>query len=437
MQSNVPGQLITSSYPCFGFLDLFRAHHPRWFLPRYKIWFSDTGLPGRMIVTRYDPRRGCIEGYQLVGRNRDTSHQRWEADNTTVILGFRPDIRLHLDSPVLRLPAYSPNDSYRAEDPFASFSPHRSASDATGEASRATSSTPKWRFQTEIRMQLNLMNRLQSSFVHARRLLPTDLTTRPRTKFPYSHIWPPPTIPSADHVLGAGLDRSTSLRPTDHATRISETTDLAFRIYKWIQIHDDDPGPSTAELLTPPPPSPSRLLAIGEEVSTYTTLAPDLYTPTPSHPFRGIWIGDYGSHGCEFLWLRQPDVSPSPQQQDRVEGESDAAYAARMREPVYSGRLEGVKLTGDANVPRGEVTFVVEELGDGGVVGVGEHKPFEGVRIVRSRGHIADNGFSAGESFCCFPPFPSFPFLSIFVFFFFNLPIPPYLCLLFFFSPFV
>ncbi len=393
MQSNVPAQLITSPYPCSSFLELFRAHHPRWFLPRHKIWFSDTGLPGRIIVTRYDQRRGCIEGYQLVARNRDASHQRWEADHTTVILGFRPDVRLHLDSPVLRLPANSPNDPHKAEDPFTSFSPNHSGNDATGEAS---STTQKWRFQTEIRMQLNLMNRLQSSFVHARALPHSDLATRRLTKFPYSHIWPPPTIPSTHHVLGAGLDRSTSLRPTDHATHISETNPLAFRIYKWIQIHDDDPGPSTAELLTPPPPSPSRLLAIGEEVSTYTTLAPELYTPTVSHPFRGIWVGDYGSHGCEFLWLRQPDSDP-PQQRERLEGESDEAYAARMREPVFSGRLEGVKLTGDANVPRGEVTFVVEELGEGGVVGVGEHKPFEGVRIVRSRGHIADNGFSAGE----------------------------------------
>jgi hypothetical protein len=46
---------------------------------------------------------------------------------------------------------------------------------------------------------------------------------------------------------------------------------------------------------------------MGEEVSTYATLDPKLYTPTEEKPFRGIWVGDYSGHGCEFLLMNQPD----------------------------------------------------------------------------------------------------------------------------------
>ena len=434
VQDNVPGQTITSSYPCASFRDLFRAHHPRWFLPKYKIWYSDTGLPGRMVVTRYDQRRGCIEGYQLVAHNTDNSFQAWDADNSVGILAFNPVVNLHLDSPVLRLPATSLHDIYGDEISVSVFQPQGSGADTNGEQSEVGSSNlgshGQPSFQSEIRMRVNLMNRLQSSFVHARCLSPEDLAERSSPNFPYRHVWPPPTIPSAQHVLGAGLARATSLRPEDIATSRHEVNDRAFRIYKWIQIHDFDDsavyplvqprgrsssvprGPvrlhvedlNAARTLLMSTERPARQLAIGEEVSTYATLDPALYTPTPYKPFRGIWVGHYGAHGCEFLWVHQPDDNPDHPPFDpdtavpRLEGESDEAHAARKRDAaVYRGRLEAVKLTGDVNVPRGEYSFVAEDLGSAGFVGVAEHAPFEGVRTVRCRGHIAENGFQNGE----------------------------------------
>jgi hypothetical protein len=147
---------------------------------------------------------------------------------------------------------------------------------------------------------------------------------------------------------------------------------------------------------------------MGEEIATYATLDPYLYTPTPNKPFRGIWVGDYGGHGCEFLWINQPDDddlldAPIPDDNiERLENESDEDYAARKRDAgIYRGSLQAVKLTGDPNVPRGEVTFVADDLGDAGFLRVAREAPFEGVRVVRSRGHVAHNGFVEGE-------FPSF-----------------------------
>lgn len=151
-----------------------------------------------------------------------------------------------------------------------------------------------------------------------------------------------------------------------------------------------------------------RRVPVGEEIATYATIGPEVYTPTPSKPFRGIWVGDYGAHGCEFLLLTQPDdddfVPPlDPDSISRLDGETDAQYAKRQRDAVmYRGRLEAVKLTGDANVPRGEVTFVVDELGNGGTEIHVEHPNMTfSARAIESRGHIARTGFANGECWPC------------------------------------
>ena len=57
-----------------------------------------------------------------------------------------------------------------------------------------------------------------------------------------------------------------------------------------------------------------------------------------------------------------------------------------------------IKLTGDANVPRGECSFLVRDMGDCIQV-PGQHplgEEGETIRVVRTLGHIAHNGFSEG-----------------------------------------
>jgi hypothetical protein len=48
-------------------------------------------------------------------------------------------------------------------------------------------------------------------------------------------------------------------------------------------------------------------MRVGEDVNTYATLPAECYTPTKNKPWRGIWVGDYAGHGCEFLVVLQPD----------------------------------------------------------------------------------------------------------------------------------
>lgn len=123
-------------------------------------------------------------------------------------------------------------------------------------------------------------------------------------------------------------------------------------------------------------------------------------TPTPERPWRGIWVGDYSVHGCEFLLINQPDVDEEGYKEPlvRLDSESDEEFEARFRtEKVYRGRLEAIKLTGDPNVPRGEYTFLAADLGVDGFVGIAQGPPFQGARVVKSQGHVAGVGFMGGE----------------------------------------
>lgn len=82
--------------------------------------------------------------------------------------------------------------------------------------------------------------------------------------------------------------------------------------------------------------------------------------------------------------IQRPDESPTEWETRKAE------------ERKYRGRLEGIKLTGDPNVPRGEYTFIVDDLGKDGYIRTVTEKTFNGARIVKSRGHIAARMFRNG-----------------------------------------
>lgn len=168
---------------------------------------------------------------------------------------------------------------------------------------------------------------------------------------------------------------------------------------------------------------------IGEEVSTWSTLDPSLYVPTPEKPYQGIYVGDYAGHGCEFLLVMHTEKAPPPPEppvtslyaQGLMElevADIEAAgdlhdvpehaldpdphqvprpfppdAAARDDDRVFTGALEAVKLTGDPNVPRGEHTFIADDIGPGGLIRIAKEHPFTGARVVKSRGHVAARGF--------------------------------------------
>ena len=186
---------------------------------------------------------------------------------------------------------------------------------------------------------------------------------------------------------------------------------------------------------------PLNTVRMGEEVVTFSTLLEESYTPSREKPWQGIWVGDYSGHGCEFLLVLQHEVtSPmtlsrksstgsipggmtmaradanvglqdsdptlqlagAAESQNLVPGDDVAeiaghdpaardAQASSTEAP--SGRLEAIKLTGDVNVPRGEYTWIAEDIGPKGLIRVANEQMFFGARTVRSWGHIAGRGY--------------------------------------------
>ena len=401
VQSNVPGHEILTPYPCHSWRELYIAHDPHWFLTRHKIWFCDRELPGHVIIVRYDQRRGCIEGYLLLATRIRHHYGHWISNDgeSIEVAHFEPRVTLHLDKPVLQFDPPPP-----AHD-----------DDEDGHVSNNTSSTRWMSGRRRLRrknpfvehpMYMSGTDPRFTNFLFTKALVNPPLDKDP--SFPYAHMWPPPTIPAQQRVIGQpagimpfppitrqrrppssssdeeGEDGQGSRRPGSELRRC-EISDQTFQIRTWLEM-----GP------------PEIGVHLGEEIRTYSTLNPELYTATPEKPWRGIWVGDYAGHGPEFLLIHQPDeaeVGDNPSGPlERAKGESEEAFHDRfLHERVHRGELKAIKLTGDPNVPRGEYSFIVDDLGDAGFIRIAQGGQFHGARVVKSRGHIANTGFLNGE----------------------------------------
>jgi hypothetical protein len=402
--------------------ELFKLHHPYWFITQHRIWFSDTLHTGKIIMARYDHRTNAIEGYALVAERRHPTLKTWDWNPHAIIHTFDPRIRLDLNSPVIRLDARG----YEA---------------AVVQAGN--------RLTREVPMCLIEELPRPSSGIHSQLILtrpwPNQATSR------NTPIWPPLTIPSPVRTLNESPSnfRDVAHRPSG----ISELSSASFRLRRWMEFSSRPHGIN---------------LRVGEDVTTWGTLSAECYTPTRQKPWQGIWCGDYAGHGCEFLVIMQPDdprplpegaelvlraaeregsvssgdswnTAPSIQEEWDADGWDDnttadentiedegvdnmedsiatlqaspAQSATQLREDqydngdetIYRGRLEAVKLTGDPNIPRGEYTFIAPDIGPGGLIRVADEDLFKGARIVKSVGHIAARGFRDGKFLSGFP----------------------------------
>lgn len=396
VQDNVPGTSVKALGPKLSFRELYAAHERLWFLPKHKIWFSDLERTGRLILVRFDPRRGCIEGYQLAANREKTTYEDWNGDEGVVIHGFKPMVHLHKERPILHFPLKN--------DELARLGP--------------TS------YYDEIPIPLD--DRLQgiySNLLLAQSLGKEAVEQRLEGEIPHQSIWPPPIVPARHRISSLRpelnvLDLSAADRPKCRA----EMSDQTFRIRRWMEMSGASFVPGLVlglphRIMLPRQHSLNDAMFagaslpgvhLGEDISSYSTLDPALYTPTETRPWRGIWVGDYSGHGCEFLLLHQPDEPPATDAEldlVRLDHESDYDWEQRRLDArIYRGRLEGIKLTGDPNVPRGEYTFVADDIGPDGYVGTVDDAPFKGdgpkaTRVVRSKGHVALTGFVDGKYF--------------------------------------
>ncbi|KAL1631102.1 hypothetical protein SLS56_004629 [Neofusicoccum ribis] len=374
---------------------LFSTHHPYWFLPRRKLWFSDAPHTGKLLLARYNPIEDAIEAHAITAERGQNNFELWEHNPDVIIHTFSPKVQLDYATTVAKLD----RSAYAQTDGSGNI------------------------FQRELMMEVhrsNVGHGLFSMFMLARPIPYTIVS--PGTK-----VWPPLTIPAPERTRNESVTR---FRGTGHKpSRLAEISDTTWRLRKWMEF--SHPHGITAR--------------VGEDVTTYATLNEELYTPTPQKPWRGIWCGDYAGHGCEFLVILQPDdPAPLPESAQRamsrrsssassadswtsvqshfqnsddegyvdlgaseimdastttVVDDSEEAGGRRTRQEssVYSGRIEAIKLTGDPNIPRGEYTFIAPDIGPDGFVRTAEEEIFRGARVVRSVGHIAANGYRDDE----------------------------------------
>jgi len=430
VQDNLPGVALSNPVRYPSFKQMYLAHHPYWFLPRNKIWFSDSLHHGKILIARYSPSRRVIEAHALVAERRTPEAQLWPHKPDVLIHTFSPRVQLNLDQPVVKIVA----------------------------ASQRNFPADNNRFQREIMMDIHNgpegAAALFSMFMLARPCPRNAIT-------PQTAIWPPLKIPAVERSRNSSVEafRGTGHRPG----KLSDINEHTFRIRKWMEFTSHGHGIS---------------MRVGEDVNTYATLPAECYTPTENKPWRGIWVGDYAGHGCEFLVILQPDeqvqlptavqdiieqlprrqsfdsdsqsdgswhTAPSSlaeennvdvatdtastewmdllqEQQDHTFGTAIAGTASAMEQSEassshthsngaaqtttpfhdvdkYSGQLLAVKLTGDLNIPRGEYTFIAPDMGPLGTVRIADEEMFRGARIVRNYGHIASTGFVEGELF--------------------------------------
>ena len=275
VQEQVPGHNVPKPKN-LTWKELFQQHHPYWFLAKDKLWFADTAHTGKLLIARYDHRINAIEAYALVAERKQPILQMWEWNPEAIIHTFQPKVQLDMVSPVVRLNGSSYERVY-------------------GD-----------RLQHEIHMDVHHESPLASAGIHSKLMLtrpwPGDITTNA------TPVWPPLIFPSEQRTRNdtspSGF-RHTANKPA----RLHELSKSTFRIRRWMEFAGRPNGVS---------------MRIGEDITTFATLPPSVYTPTPQKPWQGIWVGDYAGHGCEFLLITQPDdPRPLPER---------AEWALRTRE---------------------------------------------------------------------------------------------------------
>ncbi|KAL8672789.1 MAG: hypothetical protein Q9224_007555, partial [Gallowayella concinna] len=300
--------------------------------------YSGSTWIGNLVLVRYDARRGCIEGLRILAKQGIHSFESWDWQPEVIIHTFNPQVELFVDDPIVKIDR-------------GMYAEHNSA-------------------QEEILMNTGYSRGVRSSISLCHAIAPDQQDHA-------MALWPSSIIPARERVRceSRHLFRGEGHRPKS----VQDVSEDTFRIRKWVEF-----GGMGAPFG----------VHVGEDVMTFSTVPEEYYTPTKEKPWQGIWVGDYSGHGCEFLLLIQCAVdkssgTPKSASNTPLRHHFDGSdQQGRLSLPVpkgedgsCAGRLEAIKLTGDPNVPRGEYTWVAEDIGSGGLLRISNEKMFKGARV--------------------------------------------------------
>jgi len=392
---------------------LYLAHHPYWFLARHKVWFADVRDTGKITLARYNPKTGCLEAYQLIAEHGSHTFELWSHDPGVIIHTFNPTIRLWTDDPVVML------------DP--------------------KQGSPEKCLQKEVAMQTGSPFGIRST-ISLCQPIPLELQDHSMG------LWPPFLIPAEQRVRNESINkfRSEAHRPRS----LDLMSDQTFRVRKWPEFSNTmQPrssnrwgeevmtfGTLPEESYTPTKEKPYQgiwvgdysghgcefLLVLQREVSS--GIAITRKSETEFMP-EGVSIARLEEETAEErdagirLIFEDEVITPESEQNPVVAGPS-TEDPERMNEPENNyagissskkpateitgsdqgahtldtddevfGRLEAIKLTGDVNVPRGQITWMAEDIGPKGLLRIGKEQMFTGAKMVKSWGRIAGAGF--------------------------------------------
>ncbi|KAF3909192.1 hypothetical protein ABW20_dc0101483 [Dactylellina cionopaga] len=383
---------LTSPHPYLSYRALHHALSPHLYLNR-KIFIGDRKFFGSILISKYMPMSGTLEAFSLtVTPPTQGEFAFWSYNPEVVIYPFDPKINIR-------------------EEPELKISPNSKASE-DGEIPVSRRGILATYFRAEAILQRDVYPQMA---VWPSRIIPCESRVRNESAngFRGSSVskqrGPFMRLPSnvsingthvsvggfhTNDVVGAAMDRSAFIPPpvkvkevkdADDKWRVDGTinksgalSEKAFRLRRWAVL-----GDASGDI--------EGRFRMGEKVETFSELDEELWTPTREYPYRGIWIGmynlpvstkpekspfsnmpisgNYTPHSPEFLLFHQPTTTSSQK------------------------RLEVIKLTGDPNVPRGEYTWIIDDLSQPTRTADEEEVEWPGAKIYKARGHIADDEF--------------------------------------------
>ncbi|KAK6527161.1 hypothetical protein TWF281_010354 [Arthrobotrys megalospora] len=357
---------LVSPHPYLSYRSLHHALAPHLYLKR-KIFIGDRQYFGSLLVSKFMPISGTLEAFSFTAPpSRDIAEiTAWSYNPDVIITPFSPKINIR-------------------EEPELKIAPNSRASE-DGEIPVSRRGILATYFRAEAILQQDVYSQMA---VWPPRTIPAETRVRnessngfkggtaSRQRGPFirlpSNISINGTFVSVggfNDVMGAAVDRSAFITPPSKAQNDDDKwipdemkqksgflSQKAFRLRRWAVL-----GDTSGDL--------ENRFRMGERVETFAELDEELWTPTPEYPYRGIWVGDFGPHGAEFLLFHQPTTSSSQK------------------------RLEVIKLTGDPNIPRGEYTWIVDDLSQPVRTADEEETEWPGAKVYSARGHIAAHEF--------------------------------------------